>query len=344
VPSPLALHPPRRLVLGFAGLILVIIATLLVGLIELPRHRSNCSIRADGVAACGVWWGSALAVNDTSLPTSVSTLEQSTKRRLDIVHTYHRWDDVFPTAAEQSLSVSGHELLLNWEPIDRRGTMLSWAAIAAGQQDAVIDAAAHRLIGLPAVMVSFSHEPEQDFHAHGSAADFAAAFRHVHDRMRADGATNVRWVWDLQGLSDPVWLARYKQMWPGNAYVDWVAWDPYNWGSCRNRAWTSFAQTVTPFYRWLEQNGFGDKPFMLAEYGSVENPADPNAKADWYAGIPAALSNLPNLRALVYFNLPAPPANCNWQITTSTAAQDAFGRLAASSAFTKTADLAIVNP
>ncbi len=334
-------RPPRLILLSILTLSLVVLAGLLVGL----RHGSpKCTVTNGGSTDCGVWWGSALQVNDSALPAAVSARETASHRRLDIVHTYHRWDDQFPTPAERAIAATGHELMLNWEPVDRKGTMLSWASIAAGKQDAVIDAAARRLATLPEVLVSFSHEPEQDFHAHGTTADFAAAFRHVHDRMQADGLTNISWVWDLQGLSDPVWLARYQQMWPGNAYVDWVAWDPYNWGSCRGRAWTSFSQTVTPFYNWLEAHGFGDKPFMLAEYGSVENPADPRAKAKWYAAIPAALKQLPNLRALVYFDVPAPPANCNWQITTSPAATSAFYKLAESSPFARTAKLAMAKP
>jgi hypothetical protein len=291
-----------------------------------------------------VWWGSAFDVNDSALPSAVQSMQNQTQRRLDVVHTYHRWDDPFPTTAEQQLTTDGHELLLNWEPIERNGTYLSWASIAAGRQDAVIDAAAHRLKSLPAVLISFSHEPEDDYHQHGDAASFAAAFRHVHDRMEADGLHNVSWVWDVQGLSDPVWLARYQQMWPGASYVDWVAWDPYNWASCGNRVWTSFAQTVTPFYNWLEAHGYGSKPFMLAEYGSVEDPNDAQAKANWFAGIPAALSALPNLRALIYFDLPAPPANCDWQITTSVPAETAFNQLAQSRPFSVSAERPAVLP
>jgi hypothetical protein len=324
-----------------ALLVVVVVATVLTALDHSPR---SCLLTASKQADCGVWWGSALNINDSALPGGVSSLESSTGRRLDIVHTYHRFDDQFPTTAEQALVTSGHELMFNWEPVTHNGDYLSWAAIAAGQDDAVIDAEAHRLAGLPTVLVSFSHEPEQDFHRHGTAADFAAAFRYVHDRVQADGATNVSWVWDLQGLSDPVWLDRYVAMWPGDRYVDWVAWDPYNWGDCRGRPWASFAQTVTPFYNWLEAHGFGDKPFMLAEYGSVEKAGDTQAKAAWFSGIPAALTKLSNLRALVYFNLPAPPANCNWQITTSSAATSGFTRLADNSVFARAAAVALGRP
>ncbi|MGX7678187.1 glycoside hydrolase family 26 protein [Jatrophihabitans sp. DSM 45814] len=322
---------PKAVVISAVAALAVLIGA---GLVLYRPSGTKCEVTEASSPTCGSWWGSALPDLQSQLVTAVATEEQTTQRRLDIVHTYHRWFDVFPTASEKTLASQGHLLLLNWEPNDRMNTPMSWASIAAGKQDAVIDAEAKRLAALKTpVLVSFSHEPELQFHQHGSAADFAAAFQHVVKRSRQSGASNVKWVWDMMGLSDPVWQARYKQMWPGDNVVDWVAWDPYNFASCRNKPWLSFTQTISPFYQWLQSNGFGDKPFMLAEYGTIERPGQPQAKADWLASIPDALKKLPNLRALVYFNLPAPPANCDWQITTSATAGTAFTALAKSKQF-----------
>jgi len=305
-----------------------------------PRaaHVRSCVLTPAGVDPCGLWWGAALDATDSHLPAAVTAVQAGTGRRLDLVHTYHRWYDTFPTANELQLARSGHGLLLNWEPVDRHGRPMSWAAIAAGTHDAQITATARRLSATGTlVFLTFSHEPESALHAHGTPADFAAAFRHVHDVMAAAGAHNIRWVFDVMGLATPLWHARYLQMWPGARYVDWVAWDPYNWGTCRHHSsWQSFAQTVTPFYDWLHTAGFGGKPFMLAEYGTVERPGHPTAKADWLTTIPTQLARLPNLRALVYFDVPHPPANCNWQIATSHAAEHAFGVTASSGPFRAT--------
>jgi hypothetical protein len=324
---------PRR----FRVVSVLIAASVVLGVSLLLWQRSEtrpCLVTQAVSPTCGSWWGSALPDQQSKLVAAVAAAERTTGRRLDIVHTYHRWFDAFPTLSERTLAGSGHLLLLNWEPNDRNNSPMSWQGIAAGKQDAVIESEAKRLalIGVP-VLVSFSHEPELQFHQHGNAADFAAAFRHVVLRTRQAGARNVRWVWDTMGLSDATWQARYKQMWPGDDVIDWVAWDPYNFASCRGKPWHSFAQTVTPFYQWLKANGFGRKPFMLAEYGTIEQPRQADAKAAWLAAIPSAMRSFPNLRALVYFNLPAPPANCNWQVSTSPSAGSAFGALARSQRF-----------
>jgi hypothetical protein len=336
------LSPRRRVGLALAA-VAVLIAAILTVTGFTDSGTAACRVSSSGAPSCGPWWGLAQNVTNSALPAAVRTEEAASGRRLDIVHTYHRWYDTFPTAAERSVAADGSLLFLNWEPTDQSGRPMAWTAIAQGIHDQQIDALAGALKSLPTVLLSFSHEPELDYGEHGTAADFVAAFRHIHNRLAADGVTNVRYVWDLEGLTDPVWLARYASLWPGPSYVDWIAWDPYNWADCRaghgRPDWQTFSQTVQPFYDWLEGHGYGSKPFMLGEYGSVEKAGDPAAKATWLDQIPSALKSMPNLRALVYFDVPAPPANCNWQVTTSAAATQAFARLAASAPFQRTAAL-----
>jgi hypothetical protein len=350
---------PGRALIGVVGVAALIAAAIVVIIHSaLGSDVGHCTEGASAstpssaarlstsAPSCGIWWGMAKNVANAQLPATVTAQETADGRRLDIVHTYHRWYDNFPSAAERGLADDGHLLLLNWEPTDTAGRPMAWAAIAQGVHDNEINALAAKLKTMPTVLLSFSHEPEYGYGSHGKPADFVAAFRHVVDRLRADGASNVRFVWDVEGLTDPVWLARYASLWPGTNYVDWVAWDPYNWANCRipARSWKSFSQTVTPFYNWLISHGYGDKPFMLAEYGTVEKTGDPAGKASWFGGIPTALASLPNLRALVYFDFPAPPANCNWQITTSTVASNAFRELATSAPFRSTATLNPTQP
>jgi hypothetical protein len=204
---------------------------------------------------------------------------------------------------------------------------IPWRNVANGSEDAQIDkTAAHIKAFGKKVFLSFHIEPESKVGTYGSVGDFAAAWRHVHDRFARDGVTNVVWVWNVVGYG-----AYYSQylggLYPGDAYVDWIAWDPYNWYVCHKSDWISFGDKVSQFYGWLMGHGLGDKPFMLAEYGSREHLTDPNAKGSWFGGIvPALKSRLPNVRAVVYFNNGTANPGCNWQVDTSQAALLAFAR------------------
>ena len=260
---------------------------------------------------------------------SVAFAELQSQRPLDIVHTYHRWLQAFPTVEETALARSGHILLINWQPTDQSGNPIPWASIADGSQDAVIKAEAERLAALhEPVMISFSHEPEADLGKEGTATDFAAAYRRVHDVTVAAGATNVVWVWDVEGITTRHWLSVYRHLWPGSSYVDWVAWDPYNFASCKGRAWRSFRTLVTPFYSWLHAQPFRNKPLMLAEFGTIGYPSGSDSKQSWYAGMRSSLPRFPRIKAMVYFDYPSPPASCDWTSNSSPAATTAFSSLA----------------
>lgn len=124
--------------------------------------------------------------------------------------------------------------------------------------------------------------------AQGSAAQFVAAWRHVHDVFSQQDVRTVVWVWMTEGyLPNERTIAA---LYPGNAYVDWVGYDPYNFFTCHNTAWQSFSQTVDPFYRRLIASHFR-KPIVLAEYGSAADRADPGREASRYRGIVPALKD-----------------------------------------------------
>jgi hypothetical protein len=201
--------------------------------------------------------------------------------------------------------------------------------VANGSQDAAIDALAGRLRSFGSqLMISFEEEPEVRFHTNPTAyslASFVAAYKHLHDRLVADGVTNVVWVWNVSGYSgnQPI----YPKLYPGDSYVDWIAWDPFNWYNCpvnTTHTWTSFASIVQPFYNWVLRGhlspGSAAKPLMLAEYGTVEHHATPS-KGQWFTDEVASLANLPALKAVVYFD---ENKDCNWPITTSSASITGF--------------------
>jgi hypothetical protein len=260
--------------------------------------------------------------------TTYTNLESQIGRKLDIVYRYHDMSNSggngqFPDQYEQALAGSGHILLANWAPrVFSTGATLSWANIAAGNYDSsVIDPEAARIkaFGKP-IMLSFDHEMDAMVGTSGTAANYVAAYRHIHDRFAADGVTNVVWVWTITGIASRD--SMYSGLYPGNAYVDWVGYDPYNFASCHNGSWRSFSQIVDQPYQWLEANGFGSKPFILPEYGTMTDPTNTSAAATWYNGVPAGLASHPNIKALLEWD--SQTGSCNMQLTAAPGELAAF--------------------
>jgi beta-mannanase len=133
-------------------------------------------------------------------------------------------------------------------------------------------------------------------------ATYMSMWRHVHDIFVSEGAMNVQWVWspnvDYPGATP------FEALYPGDAYVDWVALDGYNWGRTNGYTpWQSFSQVFGPSYQRLSQ--LTHRPVMVAETGSVEVGAPAGqSKASW---IGSALSteipkSFPRLSVLIWFD------------------------------------------
>jgi hypothetical protein len=265
------------------------------------------------VPSCGAWWGMYAPANAGSgwdHGKAITDVEAQVGRKFDIVHRYHDFSNAgsngaFPDAYEQEQMSQGRLMFFAWESRDfSAGTTLKWSDIYSGRQDATIDAVAGRIRAAKVpVFMGFDHEPE-DEPGKGSDADFVRAWKYVYERFAKAGADNAVWVWTMMGWSGH--YSRYAGLYPGDRYVDWVAYDPYNFHVCNgSTVWKSASTTVDGFYRWLDENGIGaGKPRMLAEFGTNFDAKDPGAKQRWFQEFPAALKAHPKIKAAIYFNSP----------------------------------------
>ena len=156
-------------------------------------------------------------------------------------------------------------------------------------------------------------------------ADFVAAWRHVHGIFTSLGAKNVKWVW-CANITYPGATPDILD-YPGDAYVDWVALDGYNWGSNPGHTWQSLYQVFGASY--AEVTAFTRRPLMIAETGSVELGG---SKADWIRqGFLHELPSLmPRIRAVIWFEA---KAKGDWRVYTSKTALAAFRTVVASTLY-----------
>ncbi|MBP7691742.1 MAG: hypothetical protein KA764_07480 [Anaerolineales bacterium] len=172
---------------------------------------------------------------------------------------------------------------------------------------------------------------------------FIAAYRYVHDRV-APTATNVIWVWNPNGrdwldgadeASQPAWN-HFTSYYPGDAYVDWVGPDGYNWGAESGNGGTPYTwDTFDALFNGpLTEMAalYPAKPQVIPEFASVEDKYDPNRKAAWLVDAYSAARKYPLLRAMIYVHDPSfmdafyypSAAPATFQIDSSTAASAAY--------------------
>ncbi|MEV5747771.1 glycosyl hydrolase [Actinoallomurus sp. NPDC052308] len=272
----------------------------------------DCGADAKLMPKCGAYWG-IYSVQGKSLTSAVTDIEGKVGRRFDIVLRFHDWSNAagpgrFPDASERVLGGS-RLLFFAWESkVYQKQQSYKWRDIAAGAYDkSVVEPVAERVRAY-GKKVFMSFDPEMDRHQNkgemkGSPAEYVAAARHVHDVFQRAGVKNVVWVWVTTGTMSGVNPQRMLDSYPGDAYVDWVGWDPYNFYKCHNGPWHTFDEKVGPTYRFFQQHGLAKKPFILPEYGTQYDPADPKRSIQWYREIPGVLrAKYPNIAGLIRFD------------------------------------------
>jgi hypothetical protein len=265
--------------------------------------------------------GIYLGVTQHPAPWDMRVLDQferDTGRPVAIVSYFV--DFAAGTAPERAwltaIEARGAVPLITWE-----WTQTNLAGILTGayDHDAQIWAWALRDHGGP-VLLRWGHEmngPWYPWSVDGNgntAQQYIEAWRRLRGIFQREGATNVQWVWSPNIIDGSA--PDFAPMYPGDADVDWVALDGYNWAT-RN-PWQSFTQIFQPSYDRI--TALTNKPLMIAEWGSTEQGGEKGAwlRSALTSEIP---SRFPRIKAVVYFNQ---DYREDWRITSSEAARRGY--------------------
>ncbi len=199
----------------------------------------------------------------------------------NIVEMYESFTDGFAAAQVRSTYQAGALTLISWEPF--APTM---ATIAAGGHDGYLKtfAQAVRALNLP-VAITIGHEMNGNWYPWGPkkthAADFVAAWRHVHDIFVAADATNVIWVW-TPNVVNPLPKIKLAPLWPGDDYVDWVGIDGYYTPRGQQNFTALFHPTL------VQVRAFTDKPVLIVETAVEAGAGRASQINNLFAGVRAA--------------------------------------------------------
>jgi mannan endo-1,4-beta-mannosidase len=226
--------------------------------------------------------------NDPGSYGQVAEFTSATGVTPGVVVYYSDWGAPFASAfAAQVHSRDGEPLI----QIDPRGVALT--AIAGGRQDGYLRSLAEQVRAYShPVIVSFGQEMNGPWYPWGSGHTaptvFIAAWRHLVEVFRAEGARNTIWLWDVNCANFPGGTP-ISAWWPGQGYVTWAGVDCYYFRP--SYTFTSmFGATITAIRRLTAD------PILIAET-AVGPVAGPGKIADLFAGATQA-----NLLGVVWFD------------------------------------------
>ncbi len=291
---------PRAL-LAAAALLLLAACSAPTTPTALPAHQPPLM---GAFIPAGVW-------NDLD---AFKALEQRVGGEFALAHWYASWDTPYDPVPVDDVLDHGRIPLVTWQAHTQ-----SLPDIVAGRYDDYIASWARGVSQADGVVyVRIFPEMNGDWTPwSGDPAALRAAWRHVVDLFREEGATNVRWVFTPNVTDEPRTAENAMELYyPGADYVDVLGLDGYNWGDVRpNIGWRSFEQVFEEGYARVTR--LGPQGVWLAEVASAESGGD---KADWIEDMLRSTA-FPRVDALVWFN---EDKETDWRIESSAGSIEAF--------------------
>jgi hypothetical protein len=251
----------------------------------------------------GFYWGSVGTDNHDPTehdltPSDVARYEQAVGKPAAWIYFSDNWFESrrFPAATcnwIRDLKKIPYIRLMLRSDVDQRHSekTFSLSKIIAGAFDADLRVWAREAkdFGSP-ILIEWGTEPNGDWFSWNGKwnggpgkgpARYVAAYRHIVDLTRAEGANNLQWVWHVNWLDQPErkWNA-FENYFPGGNYCDWVALSAYGPTTPMTRDGTeSFAFKMRNAYSRLVKIAPG-KPVIIAEFGCDLHNRRVSA-ADW---------------------------------------------------------------
>ncbi len=144
----------------------------------------------------------------------------------NLVGYYSGWGEPFKTSFARTVLQHGAATIVQRDPDqisvaqDRGRPLRRLPALVRRQCPCLRRPGRHRLRARDERLLVFV-----GLRAHRSPKTFVAAWRHIVTLFRAQGVSNVTWLWTLQ--ADEAGTGPIASWWPGASYVTWVGIDGY---------------------------------------------------------------------------------------------------------------------
>jgi mannan endo-1,4-beta-mannosidase len=209
----------------------------------------------------------------------IMAFTKTTGVRPRLVSYYSGWSEPFQVGFAAEAARHGAVPLVQIDPTD-----ISLAAIAAGQYDQYLRSYADSVRSYGhRVVLGFGHEMNGYWYSwgyrHTSPTVFVAAWRHIVDVFRQQGANKVTWMWTANIIHQGGGIPSPARWWPGSSYVNWIGLDGYY----QQPSWT-FAPMFGPTIKIVHALSRLPIPILISETGAP-SAYQPAKIANLFAGI-----------------------------------------------------------
>lgn len=292
-----------------AAIISVAAITLPIVLHGTSAGRSSVVTDTPTSAADPAPPGSYLGIYEPGVPESyagVKSFSAATGVKPSVVVYYSGWLEKFQARFASVAARHGAVPLIQINPEG-----INIRAIASGHYDPYLRsyASAVRTFGRH-VIISFGHEMNGSWYSwgyrHTAPTVFVAAWRHIVNIFRREGAGNVTWLWTINISECRCHIDSPAPWWPGSSYVNWVGIDGYYY----QPSW-KFASLFGPTIKAVRALTLD--PILISETAAPV-AIQPAKIPDLFRGIRAY-----GLLGLIWFDVNKGHPYEDWQISSPTA-------------------------
>ncbi|HEY1835476.1 MAG TPA: fibronectin type III domain-containing protein [Candidatus Saccharimonadales bacterium] len=323
--------------------LLVVVIVVAVGgyLLTFGSHAAPiCTPTANYVNPCRPWFGAAVGGNpgakNNAQTTQFAYLETLLGHSMDVYRDYvgspahdntASKGDPLPLLGpvgqnEKALANDGKALNINWNPAHRFEDAESPSAGGTSYVNGLINKTAANFVTFqrqhPNTKVFLTLYHEINLHttvntsgcspkpvsSYGTAAQFVAAWRNVHNIFQAHGVHDV--LWTLSYSSQTSSQCEIPIDWPGSQYVNWIDFDSYDHNNNPNK--NTWGSTIGQFYKALEDvpGSIGQQinavPWGVGEFGTGQNNDQQNVVNYYETGAAGVTDNTyPKLKMYLIF-------------------------------------------
>lgn len=315
-------------------LIIILLSLIVFGAIsfyEVIDRKTSEKIQL-GVWTEGLYDASKQKLN----PQKLLEFEKLTDKKYSIAHYYRGWEsfiDPVLISEFESLNKEKWQPMLNANPYYFKDCpaqdMPIYEAIATGKCDDFLRRAGKNLskVDKPFYLLFAWEMNNKDLewsvpYTQSTSSDFRLAWQRMHKIFQEEKVDSIVWVF-CPNIPD-VAEAPYKDLYPGDEYVDWVCLDGYNWGTTQSwSAWYSFKDVYNGPYQTLTSIA-PNKPVMIGEINTTDQGGN---KAEWLSDMFRQIpTDFPKVKAVVIFNEDRTKTKekINWKIDVNPASLEAF--------------------
>jgi mannan endo-1,4-beta-mannosidase len=243
---------------------------------------------------------------------SIKGFARAARKQPNLVGYYSGWAQPFARSFAERIRAHGSIPYVQIDP-----TLALVSKIAAGSYDIYLRQYADSVRSFRhAVVIGFGHEMNTTRYSwgygHVPPPVFVAAWRHIVNLFRDQGADNVTWLWTVN--QDGPGTGPVKDWWPGARYVTWVGIDGYYF-----RPSDTFASVFGPTISHVRV--LTNKPILLSETAVGPSPRQFAEISDLFDGMRRYKT-----LGLVWFDIAQSGDifHQDWRIESSQAAMTAF--------------------